>query len=95
MKDNMKSKKRELIPDPEEVWEKYRNMVYEEPMPAEQERELQITFYAGIESAYRVVDKLINPDLSEMDTYRAFQDFRKRVLAAAAMVSLDRANGQS
>jgi hypothetical protein len=46
MKDNMKSKNARLVPDPEEVWKKYRNMVYEESMPWDQERELQITFYA-------------------------------------------------
>ena len=83
-------------PNPQELWRVYREMVYEDGMPPDQERDMSMAFYAGIECAYRVIDKIMEQDyVSEKVMVELLLEFREKNEALAQLANLDRATGKS
>jgi len=79
------------------LWEAYRDRVYGEDneLPAFQNRELALAFYAGIEAAFRMVDVVSAREEKDEDAARLLVIFRDEVKRTAALTNLDRATGKN
>lgn len=79
--------------DTEAMWAGYREAVYKtkEPLPADQETECSLAFYAGIHGAIWKLSDIATAAKSEEDGANEIERWRKEVVAESAKVNATRA----
>lgn len=78
------------------LWESYRHRVFgDEPLPLMQERECSLAFYAGIEGAFKMLEKISAFNVSDEESSKLLEQFRQESAKAANLANLDRATGTS
>lgn len=71
--------------NPNQMWERYRNMVYQASLPldANQERECSRAFYAGMEASFRELVEISGSVSDEELAAERAEDFRQSIIDAA------------
>lgn len=78
------------------LWEDYRKHAYGQKLPAFQDRELSLAFYAGIEAAFTMLDIIAGHEENSPEVAaRLMIIFREETARIAALTNLERGAGAS
>lgn len=87
--------KSEKLAGSEALWERYKKLVYPAGMSQDQERDTALAFFAGIETAFRVLDLLVEEDAGDDRALKVLTWFREDTKQLASRKNLERANGEN